>query len=119
VFCGTFTGLGLQVRTGDGLEIVKEGSTRKFVDKVRHLSFNGPFASGQGVRATYVTERAVFKLVDGHLHLTEIAPGIDLQRDIMDQCTARLVVSDKLLIMDRRIFRAATMGIKPMAQAAQ
>ena len=119
VFCGTFTGQGLEVRTGDGLEIVREGSTRKFVDKVHHLSFNGPYASGQGVRTTYVTERAVFKLVDGHLHLTEIAPGIDLQRDVLDQCTARLVVSDKLSIMDRRIFRASPMGIKPIAQAAQ
>jgi propionate CoA-transferase len=119
VFCGTFTGQGLEVRAGDGLEIIREGSTRKFVDKVHHLSFNGPYASGQGARTTYVTERAVFKLVDGHLHLTEIAPGIDLQRDVLDQCTARLVVSDRLSIMDRRIFRASPMGIKPIAQAAQ
>ena len=107
------------MRAGDGLQIVREGATRKFVNKVHHLSFNGPYASGQGIRTTYVTERAVFKLIDGHLHLTEIAPGIDLQRDIMDQCTARLVVSDKLSIMDRRIFRSSPMGIKPVAQAAQ
>jgi propionate CoA-transferase len=119
VFCGTFTGQGLEVRAGDGLQIVREGATRKFVDKVHHLSFNGPYASGQGIRTTYVTERAVFKLIDGHLHLTEIAPGIDLQRDVLDQCTARLVVSDNLSIMDKRIFRASPMGIKPVAQAAQ
>ena len=111
VFCGTFTGQGLEVRAGDGLEIVREGRTQKLVDKVGHLSFNGPYASSQGTRVTYVTERAVFELVDGRLHLIEIAPGINLQRDILDQSAASLVVSDRLSLMDRRIFRSSPMRI--------
>lgn len=113
VFCGTFTGKGLEVRTGDGLEIVREGGTMKFVEKVGHLSFNGRYAASQGTDVTYVTERAVFKLRDGRLHLTEIAPGIDLRRDILDLSTAAVVVSDKPALMDRRIFCAEPMGLKP------
>jgi propionate CoA-transferase len=111
VFCGTFTGQGLEVRTGEGLEIVRDGNVRKFVRQVGHLSFNGPYASSQGTRVTYVTERAVFELIEGRLHLTEIAPGIELQRDVLDRCDAEIVVSDRLATMDRRVFRDAPMAL--------
>ena len=111
VFCGTLTGGGLEVRVKDGVRVVREGEIRKFVRQVSHLSFNGPYASGQGIQATYVTERGVFRLRDGCLVLTEIAPGIDLVRDILDQVDAEIVVDPALVEMDRRIFRTEAMGI--------
>ncbi|MCC6238760.1 MAG: acyl CoA:acetate/3-ketoacid CoA transferase [Phycisphaerales bacterium] len=86
VFCGTFTAGGLKVRIGDGqLEIVQEGKTRKFLSNVEQISFSAARSRELGQRVLYVTERAVFGLSDEGLELIEIAPGIDLQRHILDQ----------------------------------
>ena len=105
VFMGTLTSGGLEVAIGDGrINIVKEGRQKKIVSHVEQLSFHGLSAIDRGVDILYVTERAVFKLRDGHLFLTEIAPGIDLQRDVLDQIAAKVTVADDLRIMDSRIF---------------
>ena len=110
VFMGTLTAGGLQVEAGDGrLRIVREGRSRKLVPRVGHLSFSGEYASRQGTDVLYVTERAVFRLVDGQLVLVEIAPGIDLQRDVLAHCGAPVAVSPALATMDARIYRAAPM----------
>ncbi len=110
VFMGTLTAGGLQVEAGDGrLRIVREGRSRKLVPRVGHLSFNGEYASRQGTDVLYVTERAVFRLVDGQLVLVEIAPGIDLQRDVLAHCGAPVAVSPALATMDARIYRAGPM----------
>ncbi|MFO1298806.1 MAG: malonate decarboxylase subunit alpha [Burkholderiaceae bacterium] len=110
VFMGPLTAGGLQVEAGDGrLRIVREGRSRKLVPRVGHLSFNGEYASRQGADVLYVTERAVFRLVDGQLVLVEIAPGIGLQRDVLAHCGAPVAVSPALATMDARIYRAGPM----------
>ena len=101
---------GVGVLAADGrLKILKEGTVKKVVHKVEHLSFNGPYTVGKGTKVLYVTERAVFELRDGRLTLTEIAPGIDLQREVIDQLAAPVPVADDLRTMDERIFRDAPM----------
>jgi propionate CoA-transferase len=110
VFMGSLTAKGVHVRAADGkLTILKEGSVKKVVHKVEHLSFNGPYTAGKGTRVLYVTERAVFDLRNGQLTLTEIAPGIDLQHDVLDQLAAPVPVAPDLKLMDERIFRDAPM----------
>jgi len=110
VFMGTLTAGGLHIEAGDGrLRILREGRSRKLVARVSHLSFNGEYASRLGTDVLYVTERAVFRLVDGQLVLVEIAPGIDLQRDVLAHCGAPVAVSPTLATMDARIYRAAPM----------
>ena len=85
VFCGTFTSGGLQVAVVNGrLAIVKEGRNAKFVATVGQLSFNAHSARDRGQDVLYVTERAVFRLGDVGLELIEVAPGIDVQRQILD-----------------------------------
>lgn len=108
VFMGTFTTEGLQIRTGDGrLEIVQEGRVSKVVDQVEHLSFNGSRAQRQGQRVLYVTERAVFELTEGHLTLIEVAPGIDVERDVLSQLPSKAIVSADLKEMPATIFTSA------------
>ena len=84
VFCGTFTAGGLEVKVADGqLTIVKEGRSRKFIEKVEQITFNGLDAAQREQNVLFVTERAVFHLTTEGLELTEIAPGIDLERDVL------------------------------------
>lgn len=85
VFCSTFTAGGLRVKTGDGrIAVGEEGRHRKFVERVSQVCFHGPTAVRQGQRVLYLTERAVFALKEDGLHLVEIAPGIDVQSQILD-----------------------------------
>ena len=110
VFMGSLTAKGLQVRAADGrLSIVQEGAVKKVLPRVEHLSFNGPYTAGRGTRVLYVTERAVFELRGGRLTLAEIAPGVDLARDVLDQLGAPVPVAPDLKPMDARIFRDAPM----------
>ena len=112
VFMGTLTAGGLQVAAGDGrLRIVQEGRVAKLVPAVGHLSFNGPYGAALGTEIVYLTERAVFRLRGGRLTLTEIAPGIDLQRDVLAVLGAPVAVADDLALMDARIFRDAPMAL--------
>jgi propionate CoA-transferase len=106
VFMGTLTTDGLEVRAEDGrLHIVQEGRIRKLLPKVNHLSFNGPYTSELGIPTLYITERAVFELRQGVLTLTEIAPGVDLQKDVLDQIEAPVAVAVRLARMPADIFR--------------
>ena len=81
----------------------------QIVAEVAHLSFNGPYVASLGIPVLYVTERAVFAMHDNRLTLIEIAPGIDLQRDILDQCATPVAVAAELRLMDRRLFEQAPM----------
>ena len=110
VFMGALTAGGLQLATGDGrLRIVQEGKVKKLVPQVQHLSFNGPYVAGLGRQVLFITERAVFELRGGRLTLTEIAPGLDLQRDVLAALGAPVAVADDLRTMDARIFTDAPM----------
>lgn len=112
VFCGTFTAKGLEVEARDGkLVIQKEGQIDKFVKKVRHITFNSQLAKRQKQEIMYITERAVFKLGEETIVLTEIAPGIDLHKDVLDHMEFECVVSTDLKKMDERIFREEKMGL--------
>ncbi len=84
VFCGTFTTGGLEVAYQDGrLQIVKEGRVRKFVDDVFQVSFSAAHSRQIGQEVLYVTERAVFRLVEDTLELIEVAPGIDIDKQVL------------------------------------
>lgn len=93
VFCGTFTARGLRVSTSAGqLRIDREGSVSKFVEHVSHVTFDARSALRRGQSATYVTERAVFVLGPNGLELTEIAPGLDLEADVLSRMGFRPVI---------------------------
>lgn len=105
VFMGTYTAGGLKVKAGGGrLEIVTEGRVKKLVSDLYQLTFNGRFVAAKGTEILYVTERAVFTLSNDRLTLIEIAPGIDLEQDILNQATAEIDVAEDLKEMDSRIF---------------
>ncbi len=111
-FLGTFTSGGQEFRINEGqLQIVREGKARKFVEQVQHLTFNGQYATERGQKVMYITERAVFRLTEEGLELIEIAPGIDLERDVLAQMDFRPLISDALSTMDPRIFNDASMGL--------
>ena len=113
VFVGTFTAVGLVVGVEDGrLRILQEGRSRKFVPEVEHRTFSGSYAWKRRQLATYVTERCVLRLGEQGLELVEIAPGVDLERDILAQMDFRPVISKDLRTMDDAIFRDAPMGLR-------
>ncbi|NFN50160.1 acyl CoA:acetate/3-ketoacid CoA transferase [Clostridium botulinum] len=112
LFCGTFTAGGLKVDVGNGkLTIRQEGRAKKFMNKVEQITFSGEYAKKINQDVTYITERAIFKLKDDGLYLTEIAPGIDLQKDILDLMDFQPKIDAKLKIMDERIFYDKPMGL--------
>ena len=111
VFCGTFTSGGLLLQVLDGmLQILNEGKIRKFTDKVDQITFSGQRAEASGQSVKYVTERAVFELKEGQIHLSEIAPGIDLEKQILAYMDFEPVI-DKISVMDSRIFSPTLMTI--------
>jgi propionate CoA-transferase len=113
VFSGTFTAGGLQVRCQDGrLTILQEGRSRKFVRQVEQICYNGTFARSEGRDAVFVTERAVFRVGAEGLELSEVAPGIDVERDIMANMDFRPAVARDLREMDARLFSPAPMGLE-------
>ena len=113
VFVGTFTAGGLEVAVADGqLHIVREGRSRKFVAQVEQRTFSGARARASGQPVLYVTERCVFRLVPGGLELIEVAPGIDLQRDILAQMDFVPLIRGTPTIMDPAIFTDAPLGLR-------
>jgi propionate CoA-transferase len=103
---------GLKVEVADGqLKILNEGKYRKFVEKIDQVTFSGEYAAQQGKRVIYVTERCVLALTPEGLELTEVAPGIDIERDILPYMAFRPIMRDPQP-MDERIFRPEPMGLK-------
>ncbi|WLB23851.1 hypothetical protein [Bradyrhizobium japonicum] len=112
VFGGTLTAGGLKVGAGDGkLTILSEGKHRKFVPQLEQTSYNGQYAKERGQTTVFVTERAVFRTSDEGLELIEVAPGIDLERDVLGQMGFRPMISPNLKTMNERIFRSGRMGV--------
>ena len=113
IFCGTFTAKGLQTECVDGkLVITQEGSMKKFVKKVDQVTFSADYAKKVHQPVLYITERAVFELRENGMTLIEIAPGIDLQTQILDQMDFMPQIAEDLKLMDERIFREEKMGLK-------
>ena len=111
VFAGAFIARGLRIETGDGsLRIAREGRSRKFVTAVEEVTFNGGLAAAAGQRVLYITERCVFQLTPAGLALVEVAPGIDLERDILALMDFRPIMTD-VKPMDDRLFRTVAMGL--------
>jgi propionate CoA-transferase len=112
VFCGTFTAKGLEANiTEDGVDILREGQIIKFVAQVEEITFSSQYARQQGQQVSYVTERAVFQLVDGGLELAEIAPGVDLERDVLAQMAFQPKIAPELRVIDPRVYRVGKMGM--------
>ncbi len=112
VFCGTFTAGGLETLVENGkLSIVKEGKVKKFIAQLEHITLNGEVEARKDKKISLVTERCVFEVRPEGLTLTEIAPGIDLDRDILSQMEFEPIVAKELKTMDDRIFRDEPMGL--------
>jgi len=111
VFCGTFTAGGLIATPTDGrLTIEQEGAHRKFVKEVEQITFSGNEAVKRGQRVLYVTERAVFELEPDGLRVVELAPGIDLQTQVLDLLPFE-VRHDDVRSMDPSYFREVRLGL--------
>lgn len=112
IFVGTFMAGGLKVEVADGqLKILNEGKYRKFVEKIDQVTFSGVYAAQTGKQVIYVTERCVLALTPDGLELTEVAPGIDIERDILPYMAFQPIIRDPQP-MDERIFRPEPMGLK-------
>jgi acyl CoA:acetate/3-ketoacid CoA transferase len=108
-----FYNAGAKMDVVDGkLRIEKEGKVKKLVKTLDQVSFSGRRGKEQGQEVTYVTERCVLKLTREGIVVTEIAPGVELQSNILDQSEFPLVVSPQLKVMESKLFNAATMGLK-------
>ncbi len=111
-FCVTFTAGGLAVEFEDGsLKIVKEGREKKFIDHVEQITFSGAYANKTGQPVLYITERAVFELRRDGVYLTEVAPGIDIQTQIIDLMGFVPKMDGQPKLMDARIFKDELMGL--------
>ncbi|MEM9440115.1 MAG: acyl CoA:acetate/3-ketoacid CoA transferase, partial [Pseudomonadota bacterium] len=111
IFSGTFNaGAKMHIENGK-LVIDQEGRIPKIVPKVDQISFSGRRAVTQGQNATYVTERCVMRLTERGLVVTEIAPGIDLARDVLEQAATPLDVASDLREMDPRLFQPGLIGL--------
>lgn len=106
VFCGTLATGGLEVDVSHGTpDIISEGNRTKFVDQVEQITFSGEYVVETDQPVIYLTERAVFELSDAGLMLTEVAPGIDVETEILDKMAIEPVVADDLTEMNPALFR--------------
>jgi propionate CoA-transferase len=112
IFSGTFTAGSVEIAWPEGMTIImKEGKFNKCVPQLEQVSYSGVFAQERGQEALYITERAVFQRGDHGIELIEIAPGIDLDRDVLAHMGFKPHISKNLKIMDARLFREEAMGL--------
>jgi propionate CoA-transferase len=105
IFCGTFTAKGLEVRAADGkLKILKEGEVNKFVGEVSQITFSGRYARERRQEVLYITERAVFELTADGMVIREIAPGIDLEKDVFSRMGFKPIRDSSLRTMEPALF---------------
>jgi propionate CoA-transferase len=106
VFCTTFTTKGLKTDyQDDRFTIITEGQTPKFISRLDQISFNGDIAIEEDRTVLYVTERCVFQLTPGGLELIEIAPGVDIETDILAHMEFKPLIAKDLKLMDKDLFR--------------
>ncbi|HMZ76345.1 MAG TPA: acyl CoA:acetate/3-ketoacid CoA transferase, partial [Rhodocyclaceae bacterium] len=114
VFVGTFTAGNLEIAIQHGkLAILNDGRSKKFVEEVEHRTFSGPEAARRHQPVLYVTERCVFRLDPEGLELIEVAPGIDIERDILARMAFRPIIRGEPALMDERIFGDGPMNLRP------
>ena len=112
IFLSTFTSSGLEIAIDDGrARIVNEGKYPKFVDRVGQITFSGRFAAERDQEVLYITERCVFRLTEAGLELTEVAPGIDVERDILSRMPFAPQINEPVE-MDPSIFNPGPMGLR-------
>ncbi|MFC2115378.1 acyl CoA:acetate/3-ketoacid CoA transferase [Bacteroidota bacterium] len=114
VYCGSFAVKSEQEISDEGIRVLNPGKFNKFVDKVQQVSFSGKYALERGQEVVYVTERAVFELSGDGLMLTEIAPGIDLERDVLSMMDFKPLISENLKTIDSVIYRDTKIGLKEL-----
>ncbi|HRW79808.1 MAG TPA: acyl CoA:acetate/3-ketoacid CoA transferase [Desulfomonilia bacterium] len=113
VFVGTFTARGLKISVIDGkLRIDEEGTEKKFLNAVEHVTFSGRHAVKNGTPVLFITERCVLSLTKKGMELIEVAPGIDIEKDILSQMGFRPVMKKPPRLMDKRIFMPEPMRLK-------
>jgi acyl CoA:acetate/3-ketoacid CoA transferase len=117
VFSGFYTaGAGLAVENGE-LAITREGKVKKLVETVEHVTFAGARAVAQGQHITYVTERCVMQLTPQGVAVTEIAPGVDLERDVLAQAGFPLLVPETPKPMAAALFHPDKIDLRLMGEA--
>ncbi|MEL7596648.1 MAG: 3-oxoacid CoA-transferase, partial [Clostridiaceae bacterium] len=92
--------------------IEQEGKQIKFIKEVEQVTFSGRYANKNNQPVLYITERCVFELKEDGLHLIEVAPGIDIQTQILDLMEFAPKIDGEIKIMDERLFREENMGLK-------
>jgi propionate CoA-transferase len=113
IFCGGFTAGDLEItQDGEGIQIVREGKIKKFKNTIEQITFAAKNAVNDMKKVLYITERAVFRLVESGLELVEIAPGVDLERDVLGKMDFKPAISPALKHMDIRIFKNTVMNLK-------
>ena len=118
VFAGFFAAGARLGVAGGALEIENEGRARKLVEEVEHVTFSGRRARTMGQDILYVTERCVMRLGARGPEVVEIAPGIDLERDVLAQSEFPLAVAEDVKQMPARLFRPEPMGMALQERAA-
>ncbi len=113
IFLGTFTAAGLKIDVRDDqLHIQQEGKVHKFVKQVEHVTFSGAYAVRNKQPVLYVTERCVFELTGEGMRLIEIAPGVDLDQDILASMQFEPIIEEPLTRMDARLFKPEPMKLQ-------
>jgi propionate CoA-transferase len=112
VYCGTFAVKSEQEISEEGIRVMNPGKFKKFVEKVQQVSFSGKYAMERGQQVVYVTERAVFELTPEGVMLKEIAPGIDLQKDVLDMMEFKPLIPGDLKTIDPIIYQDSNIGLK-------
>ena len=112
VFCGSFTAGAMTMSWPGGVtSIARDGARMKLVPKVEQITFSGKYARERKQKVIYVTERAVFRLGESGVELIEIAPGVDLERDVLSRMGFRPKIAEELKTMDKRLFRPQPLGL--------
>ncbi len=113
VFVGTFTAKGLKIEISNSqLSIQSEGEVKKFIETVEQITFSGDFAVSNKQPVLFITERCVFSYTQNGMELVEVAPGIDIETDILAHMDFKPLMLKEPLLMDKRIFSIEPIGLK-------
>lgn len=117
IFCSTFTGGGLKTSfSEDGIRIEQEGRFQKLVQEVQQISYNGKIALERGQNMLYITERAIFKLTKEGVMLIEVAKGVDIQKDILDQMEFTPLIAEHLAYTSTDFYKDGVCGLRALIE---